>query len=558
MIQSCTEDALRLWDPDDEISKIADDLQCSRLAASLLWMRGAAHDDVADIKAKWLSPELDHWLDKLDLGPGSSKASALWRSLSDKSTVVVYGDYDVDGIAATTFMMDLALKINARVRYYIPRRDDQGYGFHPDVVEMIARSGMRCDMLVVVDCGTQNIDAAARAKQYGIPVIIFDHHLAREDLADAPALVNPQVDGNDLARKLCAAGVVWCWAWKNELAEREWLLRSLDVVALATIADCVSMSSPVNRMMARTGIASMKAYPRAGLSALMHGLDLDRSSIDSDVLAMKIIPCLNAAGRLELADHSMKIFFPSGNVADHANKLVELNKRRRDLSARMIGDVEREVSCGAKYRHVLFSEDWPPGVLSSVASHVCSSMDTPVVLASPAQKDMIRGTLRVPRGVDAEAILSSMSDMLVSWGGHRMAAGFSVRRDDWNYVRDSLEDALTNAKVQDELDDVLVWDPTLLDLDMWRDAESLGPFGVGNPYPRLFCRNSGNIDTKPLGRKGGHIKIIVDGCELLAFGGEHLKDEKHFSGFIYKPRVNYWRSSENLQFVVDKAVIHAG
>lgn len=509
-------------------------------------------------RRRWISPDLEYWLDRAEMGPSSPEAARLWSTIGENSNVVVYGDYDVDGISATTFVMELALQRGARVRYYIPHRYNQGYGFHPSVVETIAKSGCKCDLLVVVDCGTQNVEAASAARAHGIPVLIFDHHLARGDLAAADALINPHVDGNDLSRTLCAAGVVWTWAWKNELAPRDWLLQNTDITALATIADCVPMSSPLNRAIVRRGIQAIRANPRKGLQALMHGMEIDLATLDSDSLAMRVIPCLNAAGRLHLADLAMKIFFPSDDVASHAQKLIDLNRKRRDLSAKIIGDVEQGEGGNSGYRHVLFGEDWPAGVLSSVASHVCALRDAPVVLAAPAQKNLIRGTLRVPPGVDAEAILSSISDELTSWGGHRMAAGFSVERAKWQTIRNELEALLAATDQVIEKEDILQWSPAELDLMSWKDAERLGPFGVGNPYPKLFCPHSGNICAEPLGRKGNHIKIYVEGRELLGFQGEHLlKNNCTPSGWVYKPRVNFWRSNESLQLILEKVVVGA-
>jgi single-stranded-DNA-specific exonuclease len=524
--------------------------------ASLLWMRGVDQDAAVNDRKKWIKPDLDYWLDGVDLGSASAKARDIWSGISEGDNVVVYGDYDVDGISSTAFMMELALRRGARVRYYIPHRYNQGYGFHPSVVKAIAGSGCKCDLLVVVDCGTQNADAAAYAKSCGIPVIIFDHHLARGQLAVGDALVNPQIEGNELAKDLCAAGVVWCWAWKNEAAPRDWLLRHLDLAALATVADCVPMSSPVNRAIVREGITAMRSSPRAGLLALMRGMDIDPPAIDSDSLAMRIIPCLNAAGRLEFADLAMKLFFPKGDAREHAQKLIDLNKRRRDLSSKIINDVDAGISSNARYRHVLFGDEWPAGVLSSVASHVCASRDVPIVLAAPAQPPLIRGTLRVPVGVDAEAILAAISDDLASWGGHRMAAGFSVNADKWDEVRDKLEELLANAKGTAEKEDILYWSPAELDITAWKDAERLGPFGVGNPHPRLFCANRGRINAEPLGRKGNHIRIFVEGREILGFSGEHLLNSDFSpSGWVYKPRINFWRYSESLQLVLEKVVI---
>jgi single-stranded-DNA-specific exonuclease len=180
----------------------------------------------------------------------------------------------------------------------------------------------------------------------------------------------------------------------------------------------------------------------------------------------------------------------------------------------------------------------------------------PIVLAAPAQPPMIRGTLRVPAGVDAEAILSSLSDDLASWGGHRMAAGFSVEAGKWDGVRDKLEALLSDARAADEKEDILYWSPAELDIAAWKDAERLGPFGVGNPHPRLFCANKGRINAEPLGRKGNHIRIFVEGREILGFSAEHLLySDFSPSGWVYKPRINFWRFSESLQLVLEKVVV---
>jgi single-stranded-DNA-specific exonuclease len=555
LIPSCPEEKLRVWEPDDSIRAVAKEASCSLFTASLLSMRGIKPgSNVLDLK-RWIKPDLEYWMDRVDLGTGSADAVKLWSSVSKNSSIVVYGDYDVDGISATTFMLELAILKHARARYYIPHRYNQGYGFHEGVVKTIAESRCKCDLLVVVDCGTQNVKAAETAAKYGIPVMIFDHHLAHGALSEVGALINPHVDGNDMARGLCAAGVVWSWAWKNELAPKEWLKDSLDLPALATVADCVPMSSPVNRVIVREGLKILRTRPRQGIQALMRGVDLDNQSLDAGALSMRLIPCLNAAGRLDIADRSMKIFFPGKKIEDDVQYLIDLNRRRREMSFQIMSDVEKNAQV-SHYKHVMFGDDWPAGVLSSVASQVCCSRDAPVVLAAPALPPLIRGTLRVPPGVDAEAILSSISEDLMSWGGHRMAAGFSVSRDKWQEVRDKLEDMLSQVQCVVEKEDILRWSPSKLDLDSWKEAECIGPFGIDNPYPKLYCSQLGDICAEPLGKKGNHVKIYVDGGELLGFTGEHLlKEDCSPSGWVYRPRVNFWRNLESLQLVLEKFVV---
>lgn len=557
MIPSCSVESLRVWEPGHPAENLASELNCSPFLAALLWMKGITPDSADSGRKMWLSPDIDCWLDRIDLGSSASVACDLWATIGEGSNIVVYGDYDVDGIAATTFMMELALLKGASVRYYIPHRFKQGYGFHPDVVETIARAKRRCDLLVVVDCGTQSADAVNVARSRGIPVVVFDHHLARGDLAASDALINPHVDGNDLAQSLCAAGVVWSWAWKNELAPRDWLMQRLDITTLATVADCVPMSSPVNRAIVREGIRMMRVSPRHGLASLMRGMTIDISTLDTDSLAMRLIPCLNAAGRLELADLAMKIFFPSGDIDEHVTTLINLNQRRRDISTKIVSDVESTLRGNGSFRHVLYGEDWPAGVLSSVASRICSQRDIPVVLAAPAHR-VVRGTLRVPPGGDAEAMLGELSEDLVSWGGHRMAAGFSVENEKWPDVRGRLEKILAGVSLPQEKKDILSWSPANLDISLWKEAERLGPFGVGNSHPLLYCAQEGDICAEPLGRKGNHVRIFVEGRALLGFSGEHLLSEHCApSGWVYKPRIDFWRCSENLQLVLEKVVMPA-
>ena len=263
-------------------------------------MRGLTADVMPKEVENWLSPYLPRLLEKLDLGADNANAAALVRGLGPSSDVVVYGDYDVDGISATAIAMELALSKGAHVRYFIPHRFNQGYGLHKDVAQVIAKR--KCDLVIVVDCGTQDVESVEILKKNGIPVVIFDHHLVEGKRAESDTLVNPQICGDSTAKRLCATAVLWCWIWQNELMPRRQLMKLLDVVALATIADCVSLSSSLNRALVREGINSIRSKARPGLNLLMEQLGISPSSIDTEDLAMRVIPCLNAAGRLYLAD----------------------------------------------------------------------------------------------------------------------------------------------------------------------------------------------------------------------------------------------------------------
>ncbi|MDD4160811.1 MAG: DHH family phosphoesterase, partial [Synergistaceae bacterium] len=307
MVVFCSQNELNIYSPGPTAVEIAARLDCSLFQAALLEMRGVDSKTSDTVIRNWVSPDMDNMLGSMDLGETNSLAADVFRGLGEGSNVVVYGDYDVDGISATALAVEMALQKKASVRYFIPHRFNQGYGLHSDVAAGIAKR--KCDLLIVVDCGTQDVEEVRMIRESGIPVVIVDHHLAEGDLALSDTMVNPQVGGDVTAKRLCAAGVLWCWAWQNELIPMDKLRKLLDLVALATIADCVSLASPLNRVLVREGLEVIRRSPRPGLAILMEKLGINPAVLDPEDLAMKIIPCLNAAGRLYFADLAVKILF---------------------------------------------------------------------------------------------------------------------------------------------------------------------------------------------------------------------------------------------------------
>ena len=552
MVVRCTNNDLNIYRPGQTAMALASRLDCSLFQAALLEMRGvtaSASDSTID---GWLSPDMERILDSLELGESNARAAEIFRGLSEDSDVVVYGDYDVDGISSTTIAMELALLKHAHVRYFIPHRFNQGYGLHSEVAIGIAKR--KCDLVIVVDCGTQDVEAVRLIKDSGIPVVIFDHHLVEGETAGSDTMINPQAGGDQLAKGLCATGVIWCWAWQNRILPAEQLVRMLDLVALATIADCVTMASPLNRVLVQEGLGVLRRSPRPGLEILMQRFMLAPQALDTEDLAMKIIPCLNAAGRLYLADLAVKLFFPGKDLAATADKIIELNNKRRELSSRILTQVDDTADDG--FRFVLTNSDWSVGVLSSVASRICSERGAPIALVA-AVGDIMRGTLRMPNGGDAVGVLKNLAPMLNTWGGHRLAAGFSVKLEKWPELRKQMEDTLSHITLDREKEDILYWDTSEIDMDTWQQGERLGPFGMGNPAPRLYSPFNGQIRVSPM-RNGKHVKINLGGSVLLGFGAADLiEDREGLLGWVYKPRIDTWHNITSLQLVLEKMVMES-
>jgi single-stranded-DNA-specific exonuclease len=267
---------------------------------------------------------------------------------------------------------------------------------------------------------------------------------------------------------------------------------------------------------------------------------------------MRIIPCLNAPGRIGCADISVKALLGTGELYACVNDLIKANRKRQMISERIASTI-----CAPEgaHRHVMFDDTWPVGVLSGVASRICNLRRSPVALAAPVG-GKIRGTLRVPAGANAVGILGSISECLEAWGGHRHAAGFSVLSDRWQEVESSLEKLLSNVQIEEEVIKAIALSPVRIGLEDWRAVSELGPFGNDNPCPYFYKAKDDSDRVAPLGKDGKHCSVVVDEQRLLAFNAAaDLEDISGVKGWVYHPRIDYWRNEERVQFVLDYAVV---
>ncbi|HDQ93635.1 MAG TPA: recombinase RecJ, partial [Synergistetes bacterium] len=344
---------IRLFRIDERALSFADKVGVSPLTALLLRMRGLSGDGIDEART-WLRPGLSDSLASVSLGPGARDAALLWQKMKGARRVVIYGDYDVDGASATALAMEMALESFREVRYFIPHRHREGYGVHEKVVRALAESG--CDLLVTVDCGTRDISALRAARDAGIPVIIFDHHTPGESLPEGAIVVNPHIGGDDEARTLCAAGVLWVWAMTEGVMHPDWLEGRSDLAALATLADHVPLGR-LNRGLVRRGMDVIRLSGRRGLRRLLDETGVQAADVDEEAIVMKIIPCLNAAGRLGLADIAVDVLLGGEGLEKNVRELVSLNRKRQSISAEILEKILPEISGGESL--VLSDLSWP-------------------------------------------------------------------------------------------------------------------------------------------------------------------------------------------------------
>ena len=557
MLPTCLISDLKIYQPGESARQLANSLSCPELAAGVLDMLKGSSD--LDSLREWIRPDFAKQMANLNLGESSKAAKILWDSKSSLGNVLVYGDYDTDGISSTVLAMEIFRSKAAQVRYFIPKRDVHGYGLNAEILEKITSTG--CNTLVVVDCGTNDSGMLEKLRESGINIFVFDHHSVSAPVT-INTIVNPVYNSQEESQKICATAVLWCWAWKENIVSHDFLKYEIDLVALATIADCMPLHN-LNRSLVRLGMNLMRSNPRRGLSALFDCLGINKSQLTEEHLSMRIIPCLNAPGRIATADVGVRALLGTGSndaIYSCVSELTRINRKRQTLTENIAKTIDDGLTEGTITNKVLYNDSWPIGVLSGVASRICAQYNIPIALAAPVGRELIRGTLRVPEGGDAVGILREIAEKLDAWGGHKYAAGFSVTVQNWREVRKILDSMLANIEIiPGSQTPVINIEPSNITISDWRAVSALGPFGNNNPSPKFFVDPDINhTEINPMGKDGKHSYIRVNNARLLAFNTS-AKDvaemlEKGVKGWIYHPRLDYWKNEETLQFIIDCAV----
>ncbi|MDQ6749215.1 MAG: single-stranded-DNA-specific exonuclease RecJ [Actinomycetota bacterium] len=444
-----------------------------------------------------------------------------------RTRITVHGDYDVDGVCSTAILVSCLRRLGAAVDWYLPSRSDDGYGLSHATVERLAARGTR--LLLTVDCAITSVDEVAAARAAGLDVVVTDHHRPRADgvLPDAP-IVHPVLSGYP-CRDLCATGV----AHKLALAMQALAGvdpgpddQDLDLVALATVADCVPLLGE-NRRLVREGLRALAVTRRPGLRALMRTAHVDPNGLDARALGFRLAPRINAAGRLHRADAGLELMLTDDeDRADAvARELDRANAERRDVETRIRFAAEAQVSrAGERSAYVLAGEDWHPGVIGIVASRIAERHHRPTVLVA---LDGARGTGsgRSIAGYDLLAGLTAASGELERYGGHRAAAGLEVARERLDAFRASFEAhaeaslAPEDLVAHERIDAVVPGDG--LDLALAEELERMEPCGIGNPPVRLLLPAARFADPQAVG-EGRHARFTVHAggvrARAIAFG----------------------------------------
>jgi single-stranded-DNA-specific exonuclease len=550
------------------------------VVAELLICRGVSDPAAA---RDFLDPKLSALRDP-ELLPGCAEAAKrVFEAVSARRRIVVYGDYDVDGMTGTAILWRCLKLLGAEASYYVPHRIDEGYGLNCEAIRTLAAE--KVEVLVTVDCGIASRDEAELARELGIELIITDHHEPGPRLPTAAAIVHPRLPGGDypfggLSGSAVAMKLAWALCQQAAGAKRvgpqmkDFLLQAVGLAALGTVADVVPLVDE-NRVLVRHGLESLANAPTLGLAALMAIAQITprrhpdgKTRLDAEDLGFQIAPRINAAGRLGQPQLAVELL-----VTDRPERARELAQYIDGLNATR-QTLERSIQLAASKQAkeafdpaadaalVLADRGWHPGVIGIVAGRLADRFHRPVVMISWDKAGMRPGigSARSVPGFDLHAALAQCGQFLVAHGGHAAAAGLKIEEHQLAGFRGAFcETAATQISPDERIADLFVDAEAPLSaftLQTVQQLERLAPFGQGNSRP-LLCTTGVTLSgpPKPLGSSGNHLAMMLSQhavrLRAVAFGGSDWADDLAAADgpldVAFRPVINNYRGRQSVE-----------
>ena len=507
--------------------RLAEELHLSPFLVQLLINRGLSTPETI---LEYLNPSLDQLRSPFEIPDMDKAVARLLLARERHEKVVVFGDYDVDGVTGSAQLLTALRLLGIDSRAYLPDRYSEGYGLNRDAIDQFARDGVA--VVITVDCGVSNADEIRALKAHGLDVLITDHHTLPDPLPPADAVVHPKrIPGPHPSKHLSGAGVAFKVAWglleKAGAATPENIEKLIDLAAIGTIGDVVPLLGE-NRVLTAAGLKVIQKMERPGLRSLLH-FTRTKKKVGVREVGFQICPRLNAAGRLEHASQGLDLLMAEDAMTAQsmARDLENLNRKRRTLGDSALQEAEVLLQGGvedaADRKFLLVSgEGWHIGVIGIIAARLAEKYYRPAILVS-SHNGVCRGSARSIDGFDVHELLATCSDLFVAFGGHRAAAGFEILPENISKLRERLTVAMdTRAPYVDfipkiKIDAVLA--PSQLHVGLAMELEAMAPFGLGNPEP-LFMLPQVTVEGARTVASGAHLKLKcrINGARFEAMG----------------------------------------
>lgn len=550
-----------MYEPIPELAAFAHAIGQDEMMATLLWHRGIRDARAAEA---FLHPEAQPFRDPFLMKDMKPAVARILQAMEKEQHITVYGDYDVDGMTATSLLLLNLRAMGARADFYIPDRLTEGYGLNRQALEQLAET---TDLLVTVDCGIASV-VDVGAMKGRLDIIVTDHHLPGEVLPDAVAVLNPhrpdcpypdkELAGVGVAFKLCQA------LWQEHGGHGD--VRGIELVALGTVADLVALRGE-NRRIVKEGLARMEEDPLPGIAALLAVANLTGKHLNAGHIGFLLAPRLNAAGRIRSARQGVKLLTAKSpeEAAPIAEELDLLNRERQELERAIVQQAEEKLAAEDPFSLpaiVVAGRGWNPGVIGIAASRLVDRYYKPTIVLTIQEDGICKGSCRSIAGLSMYEALAACKEHLLQFGGHAMAAGLSLKESGLAAFRAAFcayaaahltaDDYQPKVAVEFELA------PEDVTLSMVEEIERLEPYGMGNPKPLFGCRDVRAEEAVAIGRDRNHLRFQFGTREHRVTG--LMWNHAELAGvvnaeacdFVYAPAINEWNGTRSVQCLVEE------
>ncbi len=568
----------RIAPPFDGADDLARQAHTAPLVIQVLHNRG-----ITDVEAirQFMSPKLTDLHDPQLLGGVGPAAERIARAVRDKEKIVIYGDYDVDGMTAVAILHACLKLVDAEAHYYVPHRLDEGYGVNDEAIAKIIADG--ADLIITVDCGITAVGPIATARAAGVDVIITDHHGLGPELPDATAIVHPMVPADSYPNTgLAGAGVALKLAWQvaREMCGtarvdepmKDFLLTATCLAAMGTVADVVPLVGE-NRSLVVHGLMALSNTTHVGLRALLDGANLTGEKLDAFHVGFMLAPKLNAAGRMGHAKVAIDLL--TGRAGDRSAKIVEQldqqntqrQKVEREIAAEAVDLVEANGLADEKHRAIVLASDkWHGGVIGIVASRLVDRFARPAILIAINGDGVGQGSGRSIPGFHMRDALATCGEHLIGFGGHAMAGGLKVHAENIDAFTAAFVEHANNTVIDTQLIPALDIDAEVtlagLSYKVVEHLRRLSPFGQGNRPPLVALRGCKLVSPpKRMGQNGRTLGLLLgQGKTTMRAVGFNMGDlADNLAGvaqvdIVAEPTLNTFRGRTNVELKLKDVV----
>lgn len=545
----------------NKLEQLNQNLHSNRIINALLISRGI--NSLKDANY-FLNPSLDKLLNPFLLKDMDRAIERIDLAIKRREKIVIYGDYDVDGITSTSILYRAFKKLGVDVSFYIPDRLNEGYGINKDAIDYIKE--LATDLIITVDCGITAVEEVEYAKSLGMDIIVTDHHECKEVIPDT-IVINPKrhdctYENKNLAGCGVAFKVVQALWMKYNLTGYE---DFLDLCAIGTIADIVEITGE-NRVIVSNGIKKLQKTEKSGIKALKAVAGIDQ--VTSYGIAFQIAPRINAVGRLSDARIAVELFITTDEdkAMQIAKYLDQENRSRQKIEEEILNEalimIQNEYDLKKDRVIVLSSPYWHVGVVGIVSSRLVERFHRPTILLCEEKDGLCRGSGRSIEGFNLFENLLQCDDILVKFGGHELAAGLTIEKDKINELRQRLNELAQNTEIESFLQKLYIdieMDSDDVTFETAETIKKLEPFGFGNPAPLFYMENLKVLSKRTVGNNNKHLKLLLDKdnktYDGIYFNGSEELNNKNWENIdvVFNLDINEWNNNRNLQLMI-KAV----